>query len=75
MEGEDPLYADSSGDLAYREGLADTAAPTAQAHTLEDLDTLLLALTDAVEDPDRITRSEVGSLVPKLLLLQLIDQV
>ncbi len=45
------------------------------AHALEGLDALLVALAHEVVDPDGVAGSEVGTVVPKLLLLDLLNEV
>src|SRR5690606_39575559 len=60
VEREDPLDADTAGDLAHGEGLVDAPALAPDAHALERLDALLGALAHEVEHLHGISGSEVG---------------
>ena len=54
MEGKYPLHTDPGRDLPNSKRLDDSTAPAANTNPLEGLDSLLLALTDAIENPDRV---------------------
>ena len=71
MEGEDTLDTDPGRDFPDHEGLGHAATPPTDADPLEGLDPLFLALTDAIEYPDRVPGSELGHVLAKLLLLKL----
>ena len=55
---EDTLDANSTGDFADREGLADSASTTSEANTLERLEPLLVTFFDADVDTNGITGAE-----------------
>ena len=67
---EDTLYADAIGDLTYSEALIDALTGDTDHIALEDLDTCLVTLRNAIVDRDRITALECGELLlgGKLLL-------
>lgn len=67
---EDTLYADAIGDLTYGKALIDALTGDTDHIALEDLDTCLVALRNAIVDRDRITALECGELLlgGKLLL-------
>jgi hypothetical protein len=75
VEGEDPLHANTGRDLPDGEGLTHPTAPAGNANTLEGLDPLFLALTDAIENPDRIPGVELGDVLTKLLLYDFTQQI
>ena len=63
MHREGALDADAVALLADGEGLADSATGTAQHHTLEHLDALLVALDDLDVNLDGVTRAEGRDIV------------
>src|SRR5678815_1841227 len=55
---EDALYANAAGNLADREGLADSAATTSEANTFECLETLLVTFFNANVDANSVAGAE-----------------
>jgi hypothetical protein len=58
VQGEEPLDADTGGDLPHGEHLADPTAPPGDYQTLERLEPLLVALANADHDADGVTGVE-----------------
>jgi hypothetical protein len=75
MEGEDSFDTNAGRDLPDHEGLIHATTPPADADPLEGLNPLFLPFTDAVKNPDRIPRSEIGDVLAKLFLLKLSHQI
>src|SRR5690348_348098 len=68
VHGEDALDADAVRDLPHRERLADAAATTRDADSLERLNALLLALLHAHVHAERVTGAKWGNLTKPLFL-------
>jgi hypothetical protein len=75
VEGENTFYANAGRNFPDGKGLTHTAAFASNANTLEGLDSLFFALTDAIENPDRIPGIELGKVLAKLLLDNLTQQI
>src|SRR5690606_34254481 len=72
---ERTLHADTEGDLAHGEGLADTTALAADDHAFEHLVALAVALDDADVDLQRVARAKVGDVRTQRLGLQRVQRV
>ena len=63
MHREGPLDADAVAFLSDGEGLADAPTGATQHHTLEHLNTLLVAFDDLDVDLNGVTRAEVRDVI------------
>jgi hypothetical protein len=68
VQREDTLHADAARHLAHGERLADAATLARDAHALERLQTLLVALAHPHVHPQRIARVESRQVTAQLLL-------
>src|SRR5579862_2465636 len=68
MRREDPLYADTVGNLAHGERRAHSTPAATDAHTFEGLHALLIALTDAHAHLERIAGAEGRQVFQPLFL-------
>lgn len=72
---EGTLYADTEGNLAHGEGLADTGALAADADALEELCTLVVTLNNLDVDVEGIAGAEGRDVVAQLCCIDLVDNV
>ena len=75
VDGEHLLDADAVGQTTNGEGLLDTAVLLGDNGTLEDLDSLAVALFDLVLDTNGVTDLEGGDRLLQLLIGKSLNQI
>ena len=75
VQGEGLLHAATVGNTADGEGLGDAAAVLSDNGTLEDLDSLAVALFDLVLDTNGVTDLEGGDSLLQLLIGKSLNQI
>ena len=75
VQGEGLLHATTVGNTADGEGLRDAAAVLGDNGTLEDLDSLAVALFDLVLDTNGVTDLEGGDSLLQLLIGKSLNQI